>query len=66
MGQLLQLIPRHIFHYLVDTHAWQGPNPRKLPYWLHLGAKLLGQLPPGACRGKALHPGRRLFGPYDQ
>jgi hypothetical protein len=27
MGQLLQLIPRHVFDHLVDSHAWQGPNP---------------------------------------
>jgi len=43
MGQLLQLIPRHVFEYLVDTHAWQGPNPRKFTYWSHLGAMLFGQ-----------------------
>ena len=43
MGQLLQLIPRHVFDHLVDTHAWQGPNPRKLTYWSHLGAMLFGQ-----------------------
>jgi hypothetical protein len=24
MGQLLQLIPRHVFDHLVDTHAWQA------------------------------------------
>jgi hypothetical protein len=43
MGQLLQLIPRHVFDHLVDTHAWQGPNPRKFNYWSHLGAMLFGQ-----------------------
>lgn len=43
MGQLLQLIPRHVFDHLVDTHAWQGPNPRKFTYWSHLGAMLFGQ-----------------------
>jgi putative transposase len=42
MGQLLQLIPRHVFDHLVDTHAWQGPNPRKFNYWSHLGAMLFG------------------------
>jgi hypothetical protein len=43
MGQLLQLIPRRVFDHLVDTHACQGPNPRKLTYWSHLGAMLFGQ-----------------------
>ncbi len=43
MGQLLQLIPRHVFEHLVDSHAWQGPKPRKFTYWSHLGAMLFGQ-----------------------
>ncbi len=43
MGQLLQLIPRHVFDYLVDSQAWQGPNPRKFTYWSHLTAMLFGQ-----------------------
>jgi hypothetical protein len=43
MGQLLQLIPRHVFDHLVDTHAWQGPNPRKFTYWSYLGTMLFGQ-----------------------
>jgi len=43
MGQLLQLIPRHVFDHLVDRHAWQGPKPRKFPYWSQLGAMLYAQ-----------------------
>ncbi len=43
MGQLLQLIPRHVFDQLVDSHAWQGPKPRKFTYWSHLAAMLFGQ-----------------------
>jgi hypothetical protein len=43
MGQLLQLMPRHVFDHLVDSHAWQGPNPRKIADWSHLGAMLCGQ-----------------------
>jgi len=43
MGQLLQLIPRHVFDHLVDTHAWQGPDPRKFGYWSHLATMLFGQ-----------------------
>ena len=43
MGQLLQLIPRHVFDHLVDSHAWQGAKPRKFTYWSHLGAMLFGQ-----------------------
>ena len=43
MGQLLQLIPRHVFDHLVDSHAWQGPTPGKFTYWSHLGAMLFGQ-----------------------
>jgi hypothetical protein len=42
MGQLLQLIPRHVFDDLVHSHAWQGPNPQKFTYGSHLGAMLLG------------------------
>ncbi len=43
MGQLLQLIPRHVFDHLVNSHAWQGPNPRRFTYWSHLVAMLFGQ-----------------------
>lgn len=43
MGQLLQLIPRHVFEHVVDSQAWQGPNPRKFTYWSHLVAMLFGQ-----------------------
>jgi putative transposase len=42
-GQLLQLILRHVFDHLVDTHAWQGPDTRKFTYWSHLTAILFGQ-----------------------
>lgn len=44
MSQLLQLIPRHVFEHLVDTHAWQGPKPRTFTYWSQLVAMLYGQL----------------------
>ena len=27
----------------MDSHAWQGPNPRKFNYRSHLGAMLFGQ-----------------------
>jgi hypothetical protein len=43
MGQLLQLIPRHVFDHLVDAHAWQGPKARKFNYWSHLVTMLFGQ-----------------------
>jgi hypothetical protein len=43
MGQLLQLIPRHVFDHLVDTHACQGPDARKFTYWSHLVTMLFGQ-----------------------
>jgi hypothetical protein len=43
MGQLLQLIPRHVFDHLVDSQGWQGPKPRKFTYWSHLAAMLFGQ-----------------------
>jgi len=43
MGQLLQLIPRHVFDHLVETYAWQGPDPRKFNYWSHLVTMLFGQ-----------------------
>jgi hypothetical protein len=44
MGQLLQLLPRHVFEHQVETHAWQGPRPRKLSYWSQLVAMLYAQL----------------------
>jgi len=43
MGQLLQLVPRHVSDHMVDTHDWQGPKPWKFPYWSHLAAMLFGQ-----------------------
>ncbi len=43
MGQLLQLIPRHVFDHLTESLAWQGPKPRKFSYWSHLAAMLFGQ-----------------------
>lgn len=43
MGQLLQLIPRHVFDHLVDSLAWQGPDVRKFNYWSHLVTMLFGQ-----------------------
>ena len=36
-------MPRHVFDHLVDSHAWQGPNPRKFTYWSHLGVMLFSQ-----------------------
>jgi hypothetical protein len=44
MGQLLQLMPRQVFNHLVDSHGWQGPQPRKFSYWSQLGAMLYAQL----------------------
>jgi len=43
MGQLLQLIPRHVFDHVVDSYAGQGPKPRKFSYWSQLGAMLYAQ-----------------------
>jgi hypothetical protein len=40
MSQLLQLIPRHVFEHLVDTHAWRGPKPRTFTHWSQLVAML--------------------------
>jgi hypothetical protein len=45
LGRLLQLVQRHIFEPRTDSHAWQGPTPRKFPSWSHLG---LGCSPSGA------------------
>ena len=44
LSQMLQLLPRHIFEHQVETHAWQGPKPRKLSYWSQLVAMLYAQL----------------------
>ena len=44
LGQMLQLLPRHVFEHQVETHAWQGPRPRKLSYWSQLVAMLYAQL----------------------
>ena len=27
LGQMLQLLPRHVFEHQVETHAWQVPSP---------------------------------------
>jgi len=43
MGQLLQLIPRHVFDHVVDSQAGQGPQPRKFSHWSQLGAMLYAQ-----------------------
>jgi hypothetical protein len=44
LGNMLQLLPRHIFDHQVETHSWQGPRPRKLSYWSQLVAMLYAQL----------------------
>lgn len=44
LGQMLQLLPRHVFEHQVETHAWQGPQPRKFSYWSQLVAMLYAQL----------------------
>jgi len=44
LGQMLQLLPRHVFEHQVETHAGQGPQPRKLSYWSQLVAMLYAQL----------------------
>ena len=44
LGHMLQLLPRHIFEHQVETHSWQGPQPRKFSYWSQLVAMLFGQL----------------------
>jgi hypothetical protein len=42
-GQMLQLVPRHIFDHIVDTHSWEGPKPRKFSYWSQFAAMLYAQ-----------------------
>ena len=44
LSQMLQLLPRHVFEHQVETHAWQGPQPRKLSYWSQQVAMLYAQL----------------------
>ncbi len=44
LGQMLQLIPRHVFEHQVETHGWQGPTPRKFSHWSQLVAMLYAQL----------------------
>src|SRR4030042_1609361 len=44
LSQMLQLPPRHVFEPQVETHSWQGPQPRKLSYWSQLVAMLYAQL----------------------
>jgi len=44
LGNMLQLLPRHVFDHQVETHAWQGPKPRKLSYWSQLVGMLYAQL----------------------
>ena len=44
LGQMLQLLPRHVFEHRVETHSWQGPQPRKFSYWSQLVAMIYAQL----------------------
>ena len=44
LGQMLQLLPRHVFDQIVATHSWAGPKPRKLTYWCQFVAMLFAQL----------------------
>jgi hypothetical protein len=44
LGHMLQLLPRHVLDYQVETHGWRGPAPRKFSYWSQLVAMLFGQL----------------------
>jgi hypothetical protein len=44
LGQMLQLLPRHVFEHQVETHGWRGPAPRKFAYWPQFVAMLFGQL----------------------
>jgi Transposase DDE domain/Domain of unknown function (DUF4372) len=44
LGNMLQLLPRHVFEHQVETHGCQGPKPRKLSYWSQLVAMLYAQL----------------------
>jgi hypothetical protein len=29
LGQMLQIVPKHVFDHVVDTYAWQGLKSRK-------------------------------------
>ncbi|WP_041283913.1 IS4 family transposase [Desulfobacca acetoxidans] len=40
---MLQLVPRHVFDHIVDTHSWAGPKPRTFSYWSQFGAMLYAQ-----------------------
>ena len=44
LGQMLQLIPRHVFEHQVEHLGWQAPRTRKLSYWSQLVAMLYAQL----------------------
>jgi hypothetical protein len=44
LGNMLQLLPRHVFEHQVETHSWQGPKPRKFSYWSQLVAMIFAQL----------------------
>ena len=43
LGQMLQLVPRHVFDHIVATHAWAGPKPRTFSYWSQFVAMLYAQ-----------------------
>ena len=44
LGNMLQLLPRHVFEHQVETHSWQGPKTRKFSYWSQLAAMIYAQL----------------------
>ena len=44
LGNMLQLLPGHVFEHQVETHAWRGPKPRKFSYWSQLVVMIYAQL----------------------
>ncbi len=44
LGQLLQLVPRHVLDYLVASFGTAAPEARKLSYWAQFVAMIYGQL----------------------
>ena len=44
LGNMLQFLPRHVFEHQVETHAWQGPQPRIFSYWAQLVAMIYAQI----------------------
>jgi len=57
MGQLLQLMLRHVFDHLVDSHAWPGAEPPEVHLSVAPGSHVLRPMErPQKSAGPSVQP----------